>query len=188
MQDGKLVGMDLRVIADAGAYGTHGLTVQMVTGFRGLSTYWLPNARFDCHVAYTNKPVPGAFRGYGAPQALFGLEAAHGGDGAGTGHGSGRVQAAQLDQGGRRDLPMAVAMGEGREGFPQTVAQQRVGPSASRRAQRPSAGSGATIRPGNRTRTARTSGAASGLAVCMHGTGIAGLDMGAAAIKLNDDG
>jgi hypothetical protein len=27
-----------------------------------------------------------------------------------------------------------------------------------------------------------------GMAVCMHGTGIAGLDMGAASIKLNDDG
>jgi putative selenate reductase molybdopterin-binding subunit len=27
-----------------------------------------------------------------------------------------------------------------------------------------------------------------GLAICMHGTGIAGLDMGAASIKLNDDG
>ena len=73
-ENGKLVGMDLHVIADTGAYGTHGLTVQMVTGFRGLSTYWLPNARFDCFVVYTNKPTPGAFRGYGAPQALFGLE------------------------------------------------------------------------------------------------------------------
>ncbi|HRW46073.1 MAG TPA: molybdopterin-dependent oxidoreductase, partial [Caldilinea sp.] len=45
--NGKLVGMDLTVVADTGAYGTHGLTVQMVTGFRGLSTYWLPNARFN---------------------------------------------------------------------------------------------------------------------------------------------
>ncbi|MCB0252063.1 MAG: molybdopterin-dependent oxidoreductase, partial [Anaerolineae bacterium] len=45
---GKLVGMDVKVTADAGAYGTHGLTVQMVTGFRALSTYWLPAARFDC--------------------------------------------------------------------------------------------------------------------------------------------
>src|SRR5690606_37749499 len=71
---GNLVGIDLEILADAGAYGTHGLTVQMVSGFRGLSTYWLPNARFVCDVVYTNKPVPGAFRGYGAPQALFALE------------------------------------------------------------------------------------------------------------------
>src|SRR5258708_13499180 len=27
-----------------------------------------------------------------------------------------------------------------------------------------------------------------GMAVCMHGTGIAGLDMGAASLKINDDG
>ncbi|MCA9905829.1 MAG: molybdopterin-dependent oxidoreductase, partial [Anaerolineae bacterium] len=51
---GKLVGMDVHVLADTGAYGTHGLTVQMVTGFRALSTYWLPAARFDCDVVYTN--------------------------------------------------------------------------------------------------------------------------------------
>ena len=30
--------------------------------------------RYDCTVAYANVPVPGAYRGYGAPQALFALE------------------------------------------------------------------------------------------------------------------
>ncbi len=67
-EHGKLLGTVLRIVADTGAYGTHGLTVQMVSGFRGLSTYWLPTARFECDVVYTNKPVPGAFRGYGAPR------------------------------------------------------------------------------------------------------------------------
>ena len=60
---------------NTGAYGTHGLTVQMVSGMRGLSSYNSPLKRFDCKVAYTNIPVPGAYRGYGAPQALFALEA-----------------------------------------------------------------------------------------------------------------
>jgi putative selenate reductase molybdopterin-binding subunit len=74
-KDGKLVAQEMRVIGNTGPYGTHGLTVQTVTGLRGLSSYNCPNKRFDCKVAYTNIPVPGAYRGYGAPQALFALEA-----------------------------------------------------------------------------------------------------------------
>jgi putative selenate reductase molybdopterin-binding subunit len=185
-ENGKLVAIDLHVIADTGAYGTHGLTVQMVTGFRGLSTYWLPNARFDCLVVYTNKPTPGAFRGYGAPQALFGLEQ--------------HIEEFALKLGvdplefKRRNwvkvgqnLPLAEAMGEGREGFAQVVRsngldecvvagrqavdwERRDDPAWKNDPQRPHIKRGI------------------GLAICMHGTGIAGLDMGAASIKLNDDG
>ncbi|MFP4323548.1 MAG: molybdopterin cofactor-binding domain-containing protein, partial [Anaerolineales bacterium] len=69
--NGKLMALDMHVLGDTGPYATHGLTVQTVTGLRGLSTYNVPNMRFDCSVVYTNKPVPGAYRGYGGPQALF---------------------------------------------------------------------------------------------------------------------
>ncbi|MGO9558871.1 MAG: molybdopterin-dependent oxidoreductase [Acidimicrobiales bacterium] len=72
--DGKLVAQDLQVLADTGAYGTHGSTVQSLTGQRGLSSYNCPAKRYRCDVAYTNRPVAGAFRGYGAPQAFFALE------------------------------------------------------------------------------------------------------------------
>ena len=76
--DGTLVSQKMTVIGNTGAYGTHGLTVQTVTGMRGLSTYNCPNKEFECRVVYTNIPVPGAYRGYGAPQALFALRrAAH---------------------------------------------------------------------------------------------------------------
>ena len=71
---GHLVAQDMRVVANTGAYGTHGLTVQMVSGLRGLSSYKAQSKRFRCDVVYTNLPVPGAYRGYGAPQALFALE------------------------------------------------------------------------------------------------------------------
>jgi putative selenate reductase molybdopterin-binding subunit len=185
-RDGKLVAMDLHITADTGAYGTHGLTVQMVSGFRGLSTYWLPNARFGCDVVYTNKPTAGAFRGYGAPQALFGLEQ--------------HMEEFALELGAdpvefkRRnwvkvgqDLPMAEAMGEGREGFAQTVRSNgleecvRAGAEAIGWARRDDP---AWKRDPARPHIRR----GLGLAICMHGTGIAGLDMGAASIKLNDDG
>jgi putative selenate reductase molybdopterin-binding subunit len=71
---GRLVAQDLRVVANTGPYGAHGFTVQSVTGLRGLSSYNCPAKRYDCDVAYTNSPVAGAFRGYGAPQAIFALE------------------------------------------------------------------------------------------------------------------
>ncbi len=185
-RDGKLVGMDVRVVGDTGAYGTHGLTVQMVTGFRALSTYWLPAARYHCDVVYTNKPVPGAFRGYGAPQAEFALEQ--------------HMEELALELGmdplefKRRnwikvgqELPMAVAMGEGREGFPQIVQSSGLEECVQ-------AGAAAIgwhrrtdpewKQPPDRPHIRR----GLGVAICMHGTAIAGLDMGAASIKLNDDG
>lgn len=74
MRDGTLVAQDMRVVANTGPYGTHGFSVQSVGGQHGLSNYNCPAKRFTCDVAYTNRPVAGAFRGYGAPQALFALE------------------------------------------------------------------------------------------------------------------
>ncbi|MFQ5555738.1 MAG: molybdopterin cofactor-binding domain-containing protein, partial [Acidimicrobiia bacterium] len=73
--DGTLVAQDMRVLGNTGPYGTHGFTVQTVTGLRGLTSYNSPHKRFDCDVVYTNIPVAGAYRGYGAPQAEFALEA-----------------------------------------------------------------------------------------------------------------
>ncbi len=183
---GKLVGMEVRVVADTGAYGTHGLTVQMVTGFRALSTYWLPAARFDCDVVYTNKPVPGAFRGYGAPQALFGLEQHM--EEMALAFGMDPLEFKRINwvkEG--QTLPMAVAMGEGREGFPQTV--ESSGLAECVEAGAASIGWGRRDdanwkTPPDQPHIRR----GIGLAICMHGTGIAGLDMGAASIKLNDDG
>jgi len=185
-KDGKLVGIDLHIVGDAGAYGTHGLTVQMVSGFRGLSTYWLPAARFDCQVVYTNKPVPGAFRGYGAPQALYGLELHM--EELAERIGMEPVAFKRLNwikEG--QDLPLAKAMGEGREGFAQTVRSN--GLEACFTTGSKAAGWERRQDPAWRADPARPHVRRGlGLAICMHGTGIAGLDMGAASIKLNDDG
>lgn len=183
---GKLVGMDLEIVADTGAYGTHALTVQMVSGFRGLSTYWLPNARFDCHVCYTNKPVTGAFRGYGAPQALFGLEQHMEEFALQIGRDPVEFKRLNWVKVGQ-DLPMAKAMGEGREGFEQIIRSNgleecvREGGRAIGWERR---GDPAFHTDPTRPHIRR----GLGVALCMHGTGIAGLDMGAASIKLNDDG
>lgn len=180
-QDGTLTGMELYVLGNTGAYGTHGLTVQTVTGMRGLSTYNAPYRRFDCQVCYTNIPTPGAYRGYGAPQALFALE----------------VHMEQIAEKLGMDvlefksrnwvkvgdpLPLAEALGEAREGFAQVVQTSALAECVDLGAQ--------AIdwynRRGKRSKGPIKRGV--GMAVCMHGTAIAGLDMGAASIKINDDG
>ena len=185
-KDGTLTAIKLHIVADKGAYGSHGLTVQFVSGFRGLSTYKAPNLQFDCQVVYTNKPAPGAYRGYGAPQALFALESHM--EEIALALGMDPVEFKRINWVKEGDeITMAKAMGEGREGFEQFVTssgleqcvqqgaaainwERRYDPDWHRDPERPH------IRRGL------------GFAVGMHGSGIAGLDMGAAAIKLNDDG
>jgi len=185
---GYLVAQDMKVTANTGAYGTHGLTVQLVSGLRGLSSYKSPNKRYHCDVVYTNLPVPGAYRGYGAPQALFALES----------HMEDVANALSIESLAFRRMnwttegdPIDVApeLGEGEtdsnfvpvvtsSGIEECVAQgersigwqRRLDPDWRRPADRPH------IRRGL------------GFAMCMHGSAIPGLDMGAASIKINDDG
>ena len=186
-KDGTLAAMRIKTVADTGAYGTHGLTVQMVSGFRGLSTYRLGAAEFDCDVVYTNKPTPGAYRGYGAPQALFALECHM--DEIALAIGWDPIEFKRKNWVRTGDeMMMARAMGEGREGFAQWVTssgleecvQEGMRAMDWERKTRPGFHTPHPDRPHIRRGL--------GVALCMHGTGIAGLDMGAASLKLNDDG
>jgi putative selenate reductase molybdopterin-binding subunit len=189
--NGKLMAQDMRLIGNTGPYGAHASTVQTVAGLRGLTSYNSPSKRFDCDVVYTNIPVPGAYRGYGAPQAEFALEA----------HMEDIAHDLDLDPvefkrqnwvkvGDEMNIAphlgeRAVAEGELDEyptvktsGIEECVAQgkrsigwhRRDDPSWTTPADRP------TIRRGL------------GFAFCMHGTSIPFLDMGGCSIKLNDDG
>ena len=172
------------VLGNTGAYGTHGITVQTVSGLRGLSTYSCPHREFDCDIVYTNIPTPGAFRGYGAPQAEFGLECLM--DEAALLFNMDPIEFRRPNWVKVGDpLPLAKALGEAKEGFDQVIKTcaleecHQQGMAAvdwdNRDAKRidPS-------RPNIRRGI--------GVATCMHGTAIAGLDMGAASIKMNDDG
>jgi putative selenate reductase molybdopterin-binding subunit len=183
--EGEIVAAEMHIIANTGAYGTHGLTVQMVSGFRGLSTYNAPYSKFICDVVYTNIPTPGAYRGYGAPQALFALEVHTEEIAAALGMDVIDFKRKNWIQPGD-PLIMAVALGEGREGMPQVVTTSAldecvdIGARAvgwyDKRGKDKSVPGKPHLKKGV------------GMAVAMHGTGIAGLDMGAASIKLNDDG
>jgi putative selenate reductase molybdopterin-binding subunit len=191
MNDGSLRALEMKIVEDTGAYGTHGLTVCTVSGLRGLSTYRCPNIRLRAQIAYTNKPVPGAFRGYGAPQAEFALESLM----------EEIARAMNFDPIGFRlqnairvgdSLALAVALGEAREGFEQKIqtcalpecverGAEEIGWRAIRHGDAEARGHGKILGQ-SKIKTGQ------GMAVCMHGTAIAGLDMGAASIKMNDDG
>lgn len=184
-EDGEIVAAQMHIIGNTGAYGTHGLTVQSVSGFRGLTTYNAPYSRFICDVVYTNIPTPGAYRGYGAPQALFALENHIEEIAVALGWDVLEFKRKNWIKQGD-SMVMAVALGEGREGFPQVV-------HTSALAECVDLGARALNWYEKRGKARNVPGKPHlkrgiGMAVCMHGSGIAGLDMGAASIKLNDDG
>ncbi len=190
--DGRLLAQDMSVVADTGPYGVHGFTVCSVTGMRGLSSYNCPAKQYNCDVVYTNGPVAGAMRGYGAPQGVFALESHL--DDIANALGLDPVEFRrqnwvrandQLDivprlgeRGGvedvaPEDLPRVASCGT-EECVAQALRaigwERRNDPDWKRPPDRP------TIRRGI------------GFALCVMGSGIAGVDMGAASIKMNDDG
>jgi len=73
-RDGTLVAISMHSIGNAGAYGTHSLTVTRSTGHKTLCLYRAQAYRFQADAVYTNLPITGAMRGYGAPQGFFALE------------------------------------------------------------------------------------------------------------------
>jgi len=77
-REGKLNAIHLDVISDAGAYGTHGVTVTSNMGAMTLPMYskHCKNLKFTAKVVYTNKPQGGAMRGYGTTEGGFALECA----------------------------------------------------------------------------------------------------------------
>ena len=183
IKDKKIFAAYLYLIGNTGAYGCHGLTVNMVGGFKGLTLYNPPNARFKCDVVYTNTPPAGAFRGYGAMQCQYGIEVLM----AEIAHKLGleevefkRDNWIKLGE----NMHLSKALGEGREGTEQFLTSSALDQCvdiglratdfyAKRQANRLQSG---PIRRGI------------GMSVMIHGSGIAGLDMASATLKMNDDG
>jgi putative selenate reductase molybdopterin-binding subunit len=186
MNDGTLKALDLHVVEDSGAYGTHGMTVCGVTGLRGLATYRCSDLRFVGEIVYTNKPVPGAFRGYGAPQAEFALESLMDEIAAELGMDTVEFRMKNALEVGD-PIPITAALGEGDHIAAQTVHSTSLPECVTQGA----AAIGWERRrdPGWRRDPARPHiRRGLGFAVAMHGTAIPGLDMGAASLKMNDDG
>lgn len=184
MKDGTIVANEMRVIANTGSYGSHGLTVPSNTGSKTMPLYRSKAIRYAAEVAYTNLPVAGAFRGYGAVQGYFALEShldelAH------------KIGMDPLEFKRKNHIrtgdtdPIAAKLGEGKEGFKREVrtcgleecielARGAIGKSGERAT--------ADDEPFRRVRRGV------GFALCMHGTGIPGDDVAGATVKVNEDG
>ena len=179
----KLIASEFRLIGDTGAYGTHGLTVNMVGGFKGLTLYNAPNSRFICDVVYTNTPPAGAYRGYGAMQAQFGIEVL-------MEEFAEKINIDVIEFKRKNWLKLGETMhlarklGEGREGYEQAMATSALEECVK-------VGLKATDFFAKREQYKVQQGLIKkgiGMSVMIHGSGIAGLDMAAATIKMNDDG
>lgn len=76
-KDGIVRGIDLYTLSNTGAYGEHGPTTVGLTGHKSIPLYGKAEAfRFVSDVVYTNIMSAGAYRGYGATQGLFAVESA----------------------------------------------------------------------------------------------------------------
>jgi putative selenate reductase molybdopterin-binding subunit len=196
MADGAIVANEMLVLSDTGAYGNHALTVTGNTGHKAMSLYDVPNIRFYADIVYTNLPTSGAYRGYGVPQGFFALET----------HMERMAHELGLDPLQFRlrnairpgaEHPMSKVWSEGREAHGEIIRTcaleecVQVGAEAigwhewqrskgaeeqGRQAALPLLRSSAPLLKGM------------GVALVMQGTAIPNLDMGAASIKMNDDG
>ncbi len=73
-KDGTWLAQETELIFDTGAYADIGPRVCRNAGFSATGPYQVPNARIDSYCVYTNKPVGGAFRGFGIPQMTWAIE------------------------------------------------------------------------------------------------------------------
>lgn len=187
MKDGAIIANAMYVLSDTGASGTHAMTVAGNTGHKAMALYNAPNIKFHADVVYTNKVPSGAYRGYGVPQGFWALEC----------HIEHIARTLGLDPLDFRlknaikagdEHPVSKIWSEGREGaaeyihtcgLPECVNQ---GAAAIRWHERY-----------NNPNWDRVPGKPHlrrgiGVAAVMQGTAIPNLDMGAASIKMNDDG
>jgi CO/xanthine dehydrogenase Mo-binding subunit len=72
--DGKLLAMEIDLATDGGAYATLSSTVLSRATLHATGPYLCPNIRLRARSWATNYVPYGAFRGFGAPQAIFAME------------------------------------------------------------------------------------------------------------------
>ena len=73
-KNGKLLAMDIELATDGGAYSTLSPTVLSRATLHSSGPYSCPNVRVLSRSWATNTVPYGAFRGFGAPQAIFAIE------------------------------------------------------------------------------------------------------------------
>jgi putative selenate reductase molybdopterin-binding subunit len=181
--DGILQAVGMDVLSNTGAYGTHSLTVLSNVGSKTLPLYnTAPNVHFIGKALYTNMPVAGAYRGYGATQGQYAMEVA-------VDQLAERLGLDALELRSRNHIrtggtsPIFKELGEGREGVEQTISSCALGECIRVGAER--------IGWADKRGTHRRDGSwvhGVGMSIHMQGSGIPLIDMAAASLKMNDDG
>ncbi len=182
-EDGILRAIEMEALSNTGAYGTHGLTVLSNTGSKTLPLYnKAPHVTFRGRAVYTNLPVAGAFRGYGASQGYFGLETAM--DELAEGLGMDPVALRRLNHiRAGESSPIFAQLGEGRPGVEQRITSCALSECLDVAATH--------IDWENRRSAPKHNGSVRrgiGMSVSMQGSGIPLVDMASASIRMNEDG
>ena len=182
-KNGIFNAIKMYALSNNGAYGTHGLTVTSNTGSKTLPLYnKAPNIEFIADVAYTNLPVAGAYRGYGATQGYAALEQVVDEIAEKLGMDPAEIRKINHIKAGETS-PIFKALGEGREGVTQYIQSEATDKLLELGTKE--IGWYKKIRKPAKEAT-KVRGI--GMALLMQGSGIPLIDMGAATIKLNEDG
>ena len=172
-KDGTIKVIDIDALSDTGAYGEHASTTFGLVGEKTMPMYGkLKAARFKGNVVYTNKTPAGAFRGYGATQGCFAVEATI------------NKLAAKLNM-DPVDVRLKNIIKEGEvspayDKHLQSVALDRCIQKGKELIKWDEKYPAREISP--------TKVRSVGMALTMQGSGIAGIDTASIEIKLNDDG
>jgi probable selenate reductase molybdenum-binding subunit len=180
-EKGQIQALDMDVLMNTGAYGSHALTVACNSGSKVLPLYPCDHVKFRARSVYTNLPVGGAYRGYGATQAAFAVESHIDDLAEQVGMDPLAFRQANHIRAGQTS-PIFAALGEGRPGVDQSIGSCGLPECIAR---------GAEAIKWQEKRKWRDSGTVRrgvGAAILMQGSSIPEIDMASATIKLNDDG
>jgi CO/xanthine dehydrogenase Mo-binding subunit len=181
-KDGTITAHGMDCLSNTGAYGSHALTVVCNCGSKMLPLYRAQNIHFTGTAVYTNLPVGGAYRGYGATQSAFAVESAM--DELAEKLGLDPLVFRQMNHIKTGETsPVFRALGEGKAGVEQAIGSCELAKCIKLGAKE----IGWKKRGDWRKKTGRVRRGI-GMAALMQGSSIPEIDMGAASIKMNEDG
>ena len=174
-ENGIVKAIDLYTLSNTGAYGEHGPTTVGLSGHKSIALYRHTEAyRFAYDVVYTNMQAAGADRGYGATQGIFAVESAA----------DELAHKMGMDPVKFRELNMPME-GEALPGYPDVPINGSCTMDKCLARAKEMIGWDEKY-PFRDMGNGKVSGV--GIAMAMQGSSIAGLDVGGADIKLNEDG
>lgn len=174
-KNGKIRALDVHTLSNTGAFGEHGPTTVGLSGHKSIPLYTgsLEAFRFAYDVVYTNVEAAGAYRGYGATQGIFAVESA-------VNELADRLGmdpvALRLQNMVREGQVMPAYYNEVASACNLDECMRQCAESFGWNEKYP-----VRTMPNGKIRSA-------GVAMAMQGSGISGVDVGSAAVKLNDDG